>query len=190
MASLRKRQRKIEEQCEKLRQSEKEQRLRRVKEAAERDHMEETLQRLFKEKKRIVEKRNGCKRTLEEDPANGSVIQETFQINTSDMESLMEVNLSKSEMEKRLQAVEKRLEKARKERAVMEETVNACLERVDTQVLAQLRSCREEKAELGHAMEVIVRDIESSEVCEDTEFNSRKRRKARRTNDSVDSARA
>ena len=102
----------------------------------------------------------------------------------------MEVNLSKSEMEKRLQAVEKRLEKARKERAVMEETVNACLERVDTQVLAQLRSCREEKAELGHAMEVIVRDIESSEVCEDTEFNSRKRRKARRTNDSVDSARA
>lgn len=152
--------------------------------------MEETLQRLFKEKKRIVEKRDGCKRTLEEDPANGTVIQEMFQINTSDMESFMEVNLSKSEMEKRLQAVEKRLEKARKERAVMEETVNACLERVDTQVLAQLRSCREEKAELGHAMEVIVRDIESSEVCEDTEFNSRKRRKARRTNDSVDSARA
>ena len=96
MASLRKRQREIEEQCEKLRQSEKEQRLRRVKEAAERDHMEETLQRLFKEKKRIVEKRDGCKRTLEEDPANGTVIQEMFQINTSDMESFMEVNLSKS----------------------------------------------------------------------------------------------
>ena len=165
VTALRKRQREIEEQREKLRQREKEQRLRRVKEAAERDHVKETLQRLSTEKNRVNTLRDGYKRTLEEDSTSGEVIQETFQTDAKNLESLVEtVTLAKDEMERRLHIAEKRLEKTKKERAVIEETMNACLEHVDAHTLAQLRSCREEQTELTHAMEIIVRDIEESEV--------------------------
>ena len=169
VAALRKQQREIEEKREKLRQSEKEQRLRRVKEAAERDHVRETIQRLSNEESRAVASRDGFKRTLE-DSANGMVIQEVFQTGTGGVEALVgAVTLSKGETEQRLHGVEKRLEKTRKERAAIEETVKACLERVDTRVLTQLQSCREEKTELSHAMEIIARDIEASEVGENAE---------------------
>lgn len=165
VAALRKQQREMEEKREKLRQSEKEQRLRRVKEAAERDHVKEMIKKFAEEKGRVVALRDGFKRTLEEDPATGTVIQETFQ---TDVESLVEtVTLSKGETEQRLHTAEKRLEKTRKERMMIEETMNACLGRVDKRILTQLQSCREEKTELSRVMEIIARDIEESEVRED-----------------------
>ena len=50
---------------------------------------------------------------------------------------------------------------------MIEETMNACLGRVDKRILTQLQSCREEKTELSRVMEIIARDIEESEVRED-----------------------